>query len=114
MKNAPFPLTKYLQTIIDDNPYSIEKEVATWLLDCEDPATYLQDLLNNGCQSGIVSHLIYYVDTYAFCDKYYHQIMDLYWAYEISIPKEVDIKNYLTWFSFEAVAQAIYNDIEEA
>lgn len=111
MKNSRSPLAKHLRKIVKDIPHRIEGEVASWLLETDDPVIYLRDLLNNGCRSGIVPHLVYCKDTHVFCDKHYDQIMDLYWGSEVSIPKNVDVKNYLAWFAFEAQASAIYSYI---
>lgn len=109
MKNSRSTLAKFLRKIVKDAPHTIESEVASWLLTTEDPVIFLRDLLNNGCRSGIVPHLVYYTDTHVFCDKHYDQIMDLYWGSGVSIPKQVDVKNYLAWFAFEAQASAIYS-----
>jgi hypothetical protein len=111
MENTTSPLTDYLQKMINDHPNTIEFEVATWLLEQEDPKCYLEDLLNHGCVSGLVPDLIYYHDTYAFFDRHYRQISDLRYEYEMVVPAQEDVKNYLAWACFELVAQVIYNSV---
>ena len=43
----------------------------------ENIKVFISDLLNHGCQSGMVSNLIYYKDTNAFFDRYEEEIEDL-------------------------------------
>jgi len=89
--------------------------------------TYLQDIINHDCISGMVSSLIYYSDTIEFHDKYETKIDDIinnylesrgekfselarsfnFDAYEID-----SLKNWKAWFAFECVASNINSYIE--
>jgi len=106
-----------LEVILKENPNSIEAEVAQEALDSEDPKTFFEDLMNYGCQSGMVSSLIYYKDTHDFYDKYYDEIEDIRReleseGIEINL-KDQDLKNYLAWLAFEHVAYNLYYTLEE-
>ncbi|MGH1337268.1 MAG: DUF7222 domain-containing protein [Aureispira sp.] len=109
MEKTTSPFIKYLQKIVQDHPNTIEHAVATWLLSYDTPEHYLTKLLEQGCQHGIVPTLNYYRDTYLFFDTHYRQIVDLYYQYNVTIPAQTDIKNYLAWWSFETVARSMYN-----
>lgn len=77
--------------------------------------TYIKDLLNHGCQSGMVSGLIYYKDTHAFFDTHYDDIEQLRQDLEENLgqPLEVksDLKNYLAWLAFEETARKLSDKI---
>lgn len=95
------------------------------------PKLYLQDIVQHGCQSGIVSELIYYSDTIAFYDEHeeeiweglYQQantytdgnILELIAGFKIS--KDVgdmgQLKNLLTWNAVEDTANDLLNEWEE-
>ena len=102
-----------LKQICENNPESIQSAVAQEALDYDDPQTFFNDLLQNGCISGIVSSLIYYTDTHAFYDKHYAEIEELRAEYEEQIGEPLkidnDLKNYLAWFAFEQVAYQLSN-----
>ena len=78
----------------------------------ENTIRFFEDLLQHGCISGMVSSLVYYCDTEAFFDHYYHEIMELKTEYEemtgqpMEIPHQV--KNYLAWFGFEESARGLW------
>ena len=106
-----------LETILKENLNSITAEVIQEALDSEEPKAFFEDLMNNGCQSWMVSSLIYYKDTHAFYDRYYNEIEDIRWeleaeGVEINL-KDQDLKNYLAWLAFEHVAYKIYYQFEE-
>jgi len=98
------------------NKNTIEQEVLNEALKYDDPKTFFTDLMTYGCQSGMVSKLIYYTDTHKFFDKYYDQIDELREEIEDSFGEplkiEGDLKNWLAWFAFEETARKIYeNDL---
>ncbi|MGB1209204.1 MAG: DUF7222 domain-containing protein, partial [Paracoccaceae bacterium] len=43
----------------------------------DDPRQMFTDLACHGCQSGMISSLIYYVDTYRFFDAFYDEIENM-------------------------------------
>jgi hypothetical protein len=97
--------------MVVDHPNTIECAVATWLLDYTVPAERLDKLFEYGCKEGIVPELTYYHQTYAFFEQHYRQIMDLYFEYNLTVPAQTDVKNYLAWKSFELVARIMYNSL---
>ena len=82
----------------------------------------LQDIVNNGCESGVCSKHIYYADTIAFFDKYEGEILDLihvrYGVDElVSIFKrsEADYdmyRNECCWLFIENVAEDVMQTLE--
>ena len=73
------------------------------------------DLFTYGCISWFISDLIYYEDTHKFYDDHYDDIEDLrteleYDTWQI-LEIKWDLKNYLSWLSFEMVARVIYNEV---
>ena len=89
------------------------------LTDIEDDEilSYMRDIINYGCVSGTVKSLIAYKDTEKYFDKYVNEIFDL-------INEKRDDgwdlnniefnKNNLAWWSFEVIAQEIYQEMEYA
>lgn len=87
--------------------------------DYKDIATYIKEVLEHGCGSGIVSDLIYYHDTLAFYEKHKEEINSLLyerlrevgeydlskafrsWEEEDPLAIEVHNQNLLAWFGFE-------------
>lgn len=93
-------------------------------------ATYLDDVLYGGCQSGIVSELIYYSDTVAFFEKYIDEIAAIVreligggclssladlkgWDEHDPLIRDTLNKNLLAWLAYEEVAREIYSVLEE-
>ena len=90
------------------NSSGLEREVAEILLNHDEPYTHAQDILQYGCIYGCVGPLIYYVDTFAFCDRHYHEIEELRHEFEDATGQPLDfgdalIKNDLAWFGFETI-----------
>ena len=75
----------------------------------------LKDLFYGGCESGIVTHLIYYKDTAAFFDEYYEEIEEIRLELEETCGEPLKIKdnlkNYFAWVGFEETARKIANDL---
>ena len=82
----------------------------------------LQEIVNNGCESGVCSEHIYYGDTIAFFDKYEGEILDLihvrYGVDElVSIFKRSEAcydmyRNECCWLFIENVAQDVIQTLE--
>lgn len=119
MKNT-YKYINTLKVIANQREDSIKKAVAIEILSDaqtdEDVINFLKDLQNYGCQSGMVSSLIYYSQTHAFFDTHYSEIEDLRQDYKdscgIDIPIKYDLKNTLSWFAFEEVAYQLANELE--
>ena len=106
---------KKLETIRDNEPKTIRAEVAMDMLESEDGEMYLRDLLQHGCQSGMVSDLIYYHDTKAFFVEYMDEIEELKDEMEESIGEPLKIEspmyNWLAWFGYEETARKIADEL---
>ena len=107
--------------------------ISRWA-DYKDKKAIFTDVLDNGCQSGAVSSLIYYDDTVKFYKKYQDEISTLLYEclsnYGTASPKELfgdnwDEKdplaccdynqNLLAWFGFEETLRNIaynFDDLE--
>lgn len=100
-----------LEAIIEHAPESLRAAVAREALDHEDIASFFSDLLQHGCQSGIVTSLIYYCDTHAFYDKHYDEIeairYELEEAFGEPLKPQGDLKNWYAWLAFEETARRI-------
>ena len=117
-----------------DKATGIRKEVLDEMKDCEtweDAKSWLNDLTTHGCSSGMVSGLIYYVDTEKFYDEHEKEIEDLVeemrensgWENRMEAISKMDgaeniydicsEKNLLSWFAFEDVGYKLLCEIEE-
>lgn len=98
-----------LENMVEMNESTIEKEI--------------ENILNYGCQSGIVEDLIYYYQTEAFFDRHKDVINEI--AHELSndiygnpyeIYKNLNgecNKNTMAWFGFEEMCNIILNELED-
>lgn len=92
--------------------------------------SYLQDVVQNGCVSGVVNHLIYYGDTCKFFEDHKEEInvilketiqsvgvdtTDLFgdkWDKEDPLCLETNNQNLLAWFGYEETARQIPDELE--
>jgi hypothetical protein len=96
---------------------SLKACVIDYALDEDNPKVWFTDLLEHGCQSGMIGGLIYYYDTAKFYDKHYDEIEELREEYEedFGAPLTIkgDLKNWFAWFAFEETARKIFeNDFD--
>ena len=105
----------------------LERHVAGWL---RETGAY-DDLMQGGCRSGIVGHLIYYADTCRFFLKYKAEINTLLgnildstgctipaelfrdWEKADPLALETNNRNILAWFGFEETARSLMEPEEE-
>lgn len=99
--------------------------------DYNDKKYIFNDVLNHGCQSGVVTELIYYSDTVRFYKQYRQEINDLLydamsgtglyapselfgnkWDKEDPLAQEITNQNLLAWFGFEETLRNIGNNFE--
>ena len=89
----------------------LEKAVLYEAINSDNPKMFFEDLLQHGCQSGMVGELIYYEDTEKFADKYWDEIEELKNEMEESLGEPLKmgtpLKNWLAWFGFEETARKI-------
>jgi hypothetical protein len=100
--------------------------------DYDDKTAIFAEVLEHGCQSGIVSSLIYYSDTVKFYDNHREEInallydlmaetgiynpLELFgdkWDREDPLALDVLNKNLLAWFAFEETLRAIAGKFED-
>lgn len=96
--------------------------------DYDNKTDIFMDVLEHGCQSGIVSSLIYYDDTTNFYDNHKAEInallydlgiynpSDLFgdkWDREDPLALDVLNKNLLAWFAFEETLRQIASNFDE-
>lgn len=75
---------------------------------------FLEDVINYGCASGIVSELIYFNETKCFFIKHMEEIFDIYNSIKDNLSSNFEVNaNNLTWLAFEYMTSIIYNEIEE-
>lgn len=89
------------QTVIKDILDRPEEEVEEYLL----------DVVNFGCQSGIVSSLIYYEQTKAFFATYFGEIFELIQYEEEESGCKVDIDysyNSFSWWAYEYICNQLW------
>lgn len=116
-KTAQILVKEKLETIVENEPNTIKALVAQEALDytSENLSSFFDDLFRYGCISGMVSSLIYYVDTHKFYDTFYYEIEELRQNYEESIDYPLtiqgDLKNFMTWWSFEYTAYQLFNEL---
>lgn len=110
-------ITLKLQEIVTTNENCIKTLVAKEALEysSENITDFFDDLFRYGCISGMISELIYYVDTHKFYDTHYAEIEELRAAYETQTGQVLtidgDLKNFMSWFAFETVAYNLTNEL---
>ncbi len=115
---------------------SLEYDVISYLLDnysnYDNKLSLFTDVLYHGCVSGIVSHLIYYVDTVKYYEDHQQQINELLynslqecgfdspvslfgdkWDNEDPLCIDTYNKNLLAWFGFEETMRKIGFEFED-
>ena len=92
--------------------------------------SYISDLLEHGCQSGMVSDLIYHSDTCKFYENHKEEISEMVadlvvghgvpigelltnWDNEDPLVLDTHNQNLLAWFSYEQTAQNLEYIMEE-
>lgn len=111
--------------------YTIRDAVQNWIEDYPhaDRQSALEDLLQYGCESGIVSELIYYSDTTAFFEQHCQEINALLeemlvgtgytspaelfgskWDSADPLALEPINQNLLAWFGFEEIAHRLQTE----
>ena len=72
---------------------------------------YFNDLMRMGCQSGMISELIYYRDTHKFYDEHYEDIEGMREDYQdetgVTLEPKGDLKNWFAWFAFEETSREL-------
>ena len=78
-------------------------------LSYEELVEYIKEPMNYSCKNGCITSLIYHKDTYAFADRHYEEIVDLFEKLGIC---EMD-KNKQAWIAFEYFAPEALKELVE-
>ena len=93
---------------------TIKYGVIEWVESMMDGYSNIDDIFNDlftgGCESGIVTDLIYYDDTVAFYNKYEHEINIFLSEATNLFELNTQDKNMLAWASFEHEASLLYDE----
>ena len=101
----------YGESELKDNVIDI---ILNHIDDYENPITFLEEVLQYGCASGMVSELIYFNDTHNFFIKHMEEIFDIYNSIKENLSSNFEVNaNNLSWLAFEYMTSIIYNEIEE-
>lgn len=125
MKEATMNMTKIneLKQIRDNFESDLKIACIDIILDNaandKDLKSWLDDLLQHGCESGVVSELTYCSDTFEFYKKHFEDIHEIIendtedTGYNVlgSFKDKSPLYNYLAWYGFERVAQNIYSGL---
>ena len=75
----------------------------------------VEEIVVQGCQSGIITALITYSDTEKFFDRHSNEIFELVEEAKeegiINLNEFILCKNDLAWFAYEMIAQEIYKEL---
>lgn len=109
MKLNTFLENMYGESELKDNVIDI---ILNHIGDYENPMTFLEDIMNYGCASGIVPELIYFNETKCFFIKHMEEIFEIYNELKdnLSADFEADANN-LSWLAFEYMVNEIYNEV---
>lgn len=125
-----------VQEIKRKSENKLTKRVCNYVIsrwsDYEDKKHIFTDVLNYGCQSGIVGELIYYTDTVRFYQQYRQEINNLLydtmngtglyspselfgdkWDKEDPLAQDTHNQNLLAWFGFEETLRIIGYNFEK-
>lgn len=119
-------LIEKLEDIKAETNNKLIKDVIETLQDEEEIESYIEDLMQHGCQSGMVGSLIYYNDTLRFYQDFKKEINTLLketlletglkspselfgdkWDDEDIFAEEENNQNLLSWFGFEETVRQI-------
>jgi len=124
-----------IKNIKQNEDSKLTKRVCNYIInhwsDYDDKKALFTDILHYGCQSGMVSDLIYYSDTVRFYKQYKEEIDALLyenmswcgdsptslfgdkWDKEDPLGNDVSNQNLLAWFGFEETLRNIGMQFEE-
>lgn len=119
LKQDASPLTRKVINVILDQG------------DTDEMKAFITDVLQHGCQSGIVGELVYYHDTTDFYNKYKRDIQNILqellsdygynspdglfgekWDSDDPLVEDTLNQNLLAWFGFEETCRKIADELE--
>ena len=109
MKLNTFLNNMYGESDLKDNVIDI---ILNHIDDYENPIIFLEDVLQYGCSSGMVSELIYFSETKCFFIKHMEEIFEIYNNVKDNLSSDFEIDaNNLSWLAFEYLVGEIYNEV---
>ena len=109
MKLNTFLENMYGESTLKDNVIDI---ILNHIDDYENPITFLEEVLQYGCASGIVPELIYCSETKCFFIKHMEDIFNIYNEVKDSLSPDFEVNaNNLSWLAFEYITNEIYNEV---
>lgn len=112
-------IEKKLEAIKHESDNNLIKCVIDDALDMrgDEALTYLEDVRNYGCQSGMVSGLVYYHDTHEFFLEFVEEIQNAFFDYskqagEQPKIKPHDLRNWFAWFAYEWAVDQVMTKLE--
>lgn len=106
-----------LEDIIKEYPTSIKAVVAKEAIkyyNDEGITLFFDDLLLDGCVSGMVTSLVDYNDIHKFYDKHYNEIEKFrknnVRTNNCTMGYNRDLKTFLAWTAFEEIAKELMNE----
>lgn len=103
-----------IQEIIENTKSELKKYVAEDILDSveeEEIAIRINEILENGCISGIVTSLMYYTDTEEFYDEFEDEIDRIVKDLDYQVKDYKKYKNELAWLAYEVMTDEIAADL---
>lgn len=114
-----------LNSMVENAESELKKSVLESLIDkaeeCESDEeiiSMVNDIVTNGCSSGIVTDMIYYNDTESFFNTHSEEIFDLLnesIAEGLTDANNIEFsKNNLAWWAYEVITSQILYELETA
>ena len=100
--------TKVKELLKREDITPMQKDVIKDILsrNAKETYSYMNDVLQHGCVSGVASSMIYYKDTYKFFKKHFEEILDL--AKEDGF---ISGYNNMAWYGYESTVRWIMDEI---
>ena len=100
----------YGESELKDNVIDI---ILNHIDDYENPITFLEEVIQYGCASGMIGELIYFNETKCFFIKHMEEIFDIYNQLKDNLSDDFEVNaNNLSWLAFEYMVSEIYNEVE--
>ena len=109
MKLNTFLENMYGESTLKDEVIDI---ILNHINDYENSITFLEEVLQYGCSSGMIGELIYYSDTKDFFIKHMEEIFEIYNNVKDNLSPNFEVNaNNLSWLAFEYMVNEIYNEV---
>ena len=110
MKTIKTILNEMMNETISELEKSVIKDIL--YLEEQDMLEYMENVIEYGCASGIVSSLIYYYQTEEFFKEHFEEIFELYNELKEEMNLDFNLNaNDLSWFAYQVMIDRIYNEV---